>query len=57
LRGLAWAGEKARIVELDAGMQRLDDLGDGVGDEAVVGVAVAAFGSPSEDDLRVELVD
>ena len=35
----------------------MDDLGDGIGNEAMVGMAVTAIGSPGEDDLRVELVD
>jgi hypothetical protein len=34
----------------------LHDLGDGIGDEAMIGMAVAALGPPSDDDLRMKLL-
>jgi len=50
-------GGHAGVVELDGRFVGLDDLGDGVGDEAMIRMAVAAVGAPGEDDLGVELVD
>jgi len=53
--GLGWG--EASIVKLDVRMLRLNDLRHGVGHKAMIGVAVAAFGSPREDHIWVELVD
>jgi len=57
VEGLRLIGREAGIVELDARGQGLDDFSDGVGDEAMIGMAVAAVRSPGDDDLGVELVD
>lgn len=57
VEGLGLGRSEARVVKSDSGVLRLEDLGDCVGDQAVVGMAVAAIGAPSDDDLRVELVD
>ena len=52
---LGLRGSEARVVKPDARILRLHDLGDGIGDEAMIGMAVAALGSPSDDDLRMKL--
>ena len=57
VESLSLGGREAGIVELDVGVHRLDDLRDSVGDKAMIGMAVAAIGSPSEDDLRMKFVD
>jgi len=51
------SGGEAGVVELDARRLRLHDLGNGVRDQAMIGMAVAAIGSPGDDDLRMEFVD
>lgn len=53
---LGLRGSEAGVIKPDARILRLHDLGDGIGDEAMIRMAVAAFGSPSDDDLRMKLL-
>ena len=53
---LGLRGSEAGVIKPDARILRLHDLGDGIGDEAMIGMAVAALGSPSDDDLRMKLL-
>jgi|HubBroStandDraft_6_1064221.scaffolds.fasta_scaffold320002_2 hypothetical protein len=54
---LGLCGCEAGIIRFDVGFLRLHNLGDGIGDEAMIRMAIAAVGAPSDDDLRVKLVD
>lgn len=51
---LGLRGSETGVIKPDARILRLHDLGDGIGDEAMIGMAVAALGSPSDDDLRMK---
>jgi hypothetical protein len=53
---LGLRGSEAGVIKPDARILRLHDLGDGIGDEAMIGMAVAALGPPSDDDLRMKLL-
>ncbi len=48
---------QAGIVEFDAGISRLHNLSNGIRDEAMIGMAVAAVWAPSDEDLRMKTVN
>ena len=47
---------QAGIIEFDAGISRLHNLSNGIRDKAMIGMAVAAVGAPSDDHLRTKTV-
>jgi hypothetical protein len=53
---LGLRGSEAGVIKPDARILRLHDLCDGIGDEAMIGMAVATLRSPSDDDLRAKLL-
>ena len=57
VEGLGLRRSEAGVIQLDAEFLRLHDLCDGIRDEAMIGMAVTAVGAPSDDDLRMKLVD
>lgn len=57
VEGFGLRGTETGVIQLDVGFLRLYDLGDGIRDKAMIGMAIAAVGTPSDDDLRMNLVD